>query len=316
MDRADKNMTKTAGDQKAKILQLPVELVLMITGELPLHARFLLSRTCIALRVLTARDCNEAIVRLKFQKRYDFWFEVAYSLPDYWPCKVCCRLHRMDTSDLPQHGSVPSCQKGEVREFDCLYKLRLTHVLLALKLSRRGDVNQEYLRKMMAPFTLRKGALMNRSLHRYQATPKVVNGRFLLKTEWTFQRHNYERVVLDVLDEFCAGGICSHLFVSPDWSWMKRICRGNRLNYSYFSDISFERNIRKAENARKETRGYCRNCHTYYTIRIDKDAAIVCAYCDLGGSGNVRSLWEAHSKEYRWVRKPGPPRATKDLFEL
>ncbi|KAL3304774.1 hypothetical protein RB213_015706 [Colletotrichum asianum] len=168
----------------------------------------------------------------------------------------------------------------------------------------------------MAPFTLKKGALMNRSLHRYQATPKVVNGRFLLKTEWMFQRHNYERVVLDVLDEFCAGGVCSHLFVSPDWSWMKRICRGNRLNYSYFSDISFERNIRKAENARKETRGYCRDCHTYYMIRIDKDAAIVCAYHDLGGSGNVRSLWEAHSKEYRWVRKSGPPRATKDLFEL
>ncbi|KAH0419555.1 hypothetical protein CcaCcLH18_14361 [Colletotrichum camelliae] len=170
---------------------------------------------------------------------------------------------------------------------------------------------------MMAPFTLNKGALLNRSLYRYQATPKVVCGRFLLKTEWTFQRHNHERVVLDVLDEFSTKGICSHLFVNSDSSWMKRSCRGHRFMNDDFSHPSFERNIRKAENARGGTRGYCRDCQTYYTIRIDKDAAIVCAYYDLGGTESpLSSLWEAHSERHRWVRKRNAPRVAKDLFEL
>ncbi|KAE9572591.1 hypothetical protein CGMCC3_g11174 [Colletotrichum fructicola] len=134
----------------------------------------------------------------------------------------------------------------------------------------------------MAPFTLSEAALPNRSLFYYQATPKVVSGRFLLKTEWYFWRHKYQlQVACNVAAEFCPRGICPHLFVP---------------NYDFPGDSSFHNNINKTCTSTEEIQDYCHFCPTYYTIQADGDAARVCAYYDFDAQEHpMNKFWAAHT---------------------
>ncbi|EQB44468.1 hypothetical protein CGLO_16788 [Colletotrichum gloeosporioides Cg-14] len=153
----------------------------------------------------------------------------------------------------------------------------------------------------MAPFTLSQAALPNRSLFYYQATPKVVSGRFLSKTEWYFWRHKYRaRVACNVADEFSPRGICPHLFVKEARAW---------------GDLFWE-DINKADESTEEIQGYCRKCPTYYTIQTEGDAARVRAYYDFGAQEHpVNRFWAAHTTQSVRLRRYIDPWKIKYAFD-
>ncbi|PTB78050.1 hypothetical protein M440DRAFT_1468624 [Trichoderma longibrachiatum ATCC 18648] len=142
--------------QSRSILQLPLEILLLIIDDLALHDRFLLSHTCRAFRYIA--------------DRVNFWAGLAYTLPSYWVCSHCCKLHPIRTSDFPIYGW------GS-------FQIQHHHIQLALKLSRRGDVHQKYLAGLMSTYIYPTHSL-KRFKQSYVAEPRIINGQFLLHERW------------------------------------------------------------------------------------------------------------------------------------
>ncbi|KAF4424823.1 hypothetical protein CGGC5_v003121 [Colletotrichum fructicola Nara gc5] len=65
--------------------------------------------------------------------------------------------------------------------------MRSEHAQMALKLSRLGNINQGYLKRIMAPYSIYHRALKGNCLRHYRAVPKIVDGNILLQKQWTFQ---------------------------------------------------------------------------------------------------------------------------------
>ncbi|ETS07072.1 hypothetical protein M419DRAFT_70199 [Trichoderma reesei RUT C-30] len=144
---------------KAAILQLPPEILLLIIDNLALHDKFLLSHTCKALRHLVSQDWDTEFSRLSLEDQIGFWVGLAYTLPNRWACVKCCKLHPVDTSDVPaafwrvRYRDVP-CSVEYSRGIEVEgYSMQHYHIQFALKLSRLGNVHQQYLAALMAPYT-------------------------------------------------------------------------------------------------------------------------------------------------------------------
>ncbi|KAJ0336607.1 hypothetical protein COL922a_007751 [Colletotrichum nupharicola] len=58
---------------------------------------------------------------------------------------------------------------------------------MALKLSRLGSINDGYLKKIMAPFSINRRALKGKCLRHYSAVPKIISGKLLLQKQWIFE---------------------------------------------------------------------------------------------------------------------------------
>ncbi|KAF3075689.1 hypothetical protein CFAM422_001909 [Trichoderma lentiforme] len=163
----------------AVILQLPLDLVFLITDQLALHDKFLLSHTYWAIEVS----------RLSFEDQIGFWAGLAYTLPNRWACLKCCHLHPIDTSDVPRAywaisaRDVP-CTVDMSRGVEIeAYSVQHYHVQFALKLSRLGNIHRRYLKALMKPYTCTSKSPIPTLTESYTAEPRIINKRFILRED-------------------------------------------------------------------------------------------------------------------------------------
>ncbi|EFW99163.1 f-box domain containing protein [Grosmannia clavigera kw1407] len=132
------------------LIQLPAELVLMISDFLSPSSRICLLRTCRALRALLGSQGKKDLFEIAGRSqcgRATFLAIVSRDLPDKWLCAKCMVLHPAKVEDVPQaasmtlfrlygrdHQSNDYSLKGPV-----LSKLSYQHVNLALKYTRLRD---------------------------------------------------------------------------------------------------------------------------------------------------------------------------------
>ncbi|KAL7813708.1 hypothetical protein V8C26DRAFT_436255 [Trichoderma gracile] len=188
-------------NQSRNILQLPLETLLLIIDNLALHDRFLLSHTCRAFRHITAQDWRAAVPRLPFQDRINFWAGLAYTLPGFWVCSKCCKLHPIHTSDFPMclrssRGQWFPCAVDHSHRYGGDYfQIQHHHIQLALKLSRRGNMHQKYLAELMSTCIYPTHKL-KRFKQSYKAEPRIINGQFLLRESNLENSRNLKRLIL------------------------------------------------------------------------------------------------------------------------
>lgn len=184
-------------------LQLPVEIVMVILGELPKASQLVLSQTCRSLRVthqLYSLAHPERSLPTKNEK-LEYLACLARALPGKWVCSVCVKLHRVSEADVPKHPwKATSCTRldwfGLYKQYDHygfrFYTVGHRHVQLALKYTRMSSDAKRYrgyLQKLLAPYTNDSFFSSNEYKSRknkYQTVPKITNGRFLLKSVWRY----------------------------------------------------------------------------------------------------------------------------------
>lgn len=206
-------------DQKSAILQLPLDILLLITDNLTLHDKFLLSHTCKALRQVLLRDWDIELPQLSFEHQIGFWVGLAYTLPNRWVCLKCCKLHPIDTSDVPaaftffNHRTVP-CSLESSRGIETRsYSVQHYHIQLALKLSRLGNVYQQYLAALMQTLTTTriKYPLEQPLTESYIAEPRIINKRFILREEWNISNNTNTALPLFPDQLYCHIPVCPHM---------------------------------------------------------------------------------------------------------
>lgn len=154
-----------------------------------------LSHTCKDLRALITHDWPSADVRqLLPVGRLEFSTTLASSSLDRWACATCSKLKPVSFDDTPKDLDYDGCKRvwwepHETR-FEPSYSLQYSHVQLALKYTRKalpGSVYEEYLARLMAPHCNQYAPWRDTCGEIvYEAEPKIVDGRFLLREEWIF----------------------------------------------------------------------------------------------------------------------------------
>lgn len=152
---------------------------------------------------------------------------IARNIPDKWVCLACTKLHPISEDDRPSNPpSAAPCRilnwyesyKLHDHHGFRLYALSHRHVQLALKYTRMGDMApkryQSYLEKLLEPhhtlFFTHPGFLTVKD--EFWATPKVLNGRFLLKSRWDYARSSSSETLLSS-ERIGFLHVCAHQFV-------------------------------------------------------------------------------------------------------
>ena len=181
------------------LFSVPLDIFLVICDRLPLASLLFLSQTCFDARSRLEKICLGTISQLDANAYLGLLVDLAYVLPDYQVCVDCSTLHQVDVDDLP--SSSPFYRNACMRRpklpeepweyylFGPGYCLAHHHVALALKYHRLGNSYQEYLGKLMTPYTW-SSSIDDPLKMTYTAKPMVVNGEFLLFTIRTFEHDN------------------------------------------------------------------------------------------------------------------------------
>ncbi|KAL6799510.1 hypothetical protein GGI42DRAFT_344018 [Trichoderma sp. SZMC 28013] len=172
----------------ATMLQLPLEIVNLITNHLALHDRVYLSQTCTVLRRIMSRDWIQEVSKLSPGDRFAFWEGIAYNSSNHWACNKCCKLHLANSSAM-EPGRYNRLPCGAILRrqiiLDGCY-MQYHDVQFALKLSRLGKMAQRHLEMKMTPIPLGLKAMNNTH---YAAEPRIINRRFIFREEWIVKGH-------------------------------------------------------------------------------------------------------------------------------
>ncbi|OHE92021.1 hypothetical protein CORC01_12660 [Colletotrichum orchidophilum] len=288
------------------ILSIPTELLEEIIKHLDLHGEFMFSQTCQTARILTQKDWKDALLKLPDPDKLLFWARVAYRLPNQWACARCCKLHETDHWDTPRSQRLPRCQRGETLDtLDRCYKLRHTHVDLALKFRRMG-VNTSYLREILAPCEYIanreagswKPGVPDKILH----VPRVVRGRFCLKVVKEFHDLNSPY-------EIRTFKVCRHQLF-PWWHW----------SFDYFG--LFGQHVDQAWHQPGNVYdGYCKWCPMDYSVVREEGMLRMTFWYDYGTGKSARDLeWmihvgdEVYNNAIELTTKYHEPGSIRELF--
>lgn len=320
--------------QKAAILQLPLDILLLIIDNLALHDKFLLSHTCKALRQVLLQDWDIELPQLSFEHQIGFWVGLAYTLPSRWVCLKCCKLHPIDTSDVPaafrymRDRTVP-CSLEHSRGIEVeRYSVQHYHIQLALKLSRLGNVHRQYLTALMQTFTRThtKCLLKPPLTESYVAKPRIINKRFILREEWNISNDTNTALPLFPDHFSCRIPVCPHMIIagglvrsrSSKQSSISFIVYGcNMMSPSQGSILLKEVTLLEDGIALAyELPGQwifnsCLHCLTDFAVMISTDEreATIRAWHDFGIEGSpLDASWKAHVRaenRTHWL-DPGP----------
>ncbi|KAK1715552.1 uncharacterized protein BDZ83DRAFT_53931 [Colletotrichum acutatum] len=136
------------------------------------------------MQILLQKDWRLLFTRLAVRQRLDFLAGLAFTSLNHWVCGGCHQLHRINTNDIPWHPpSIDRCRTD--KQIICLppcFEIRERHIQLGLKLTRlKTAANQEYLKKIMSPFTFEFGPYPGPKIRSsFHATPKFIADRFIL----------------------------------------------------------------------------------------------------------------------------------------
>ncbi|KAL7907397.1 hypothetical protein GGI35DRAFT_88081 [Trichoderma velutinum] len=200
----------------AAVFQISPDVLLLVTDYLALHDIFLLSHTCKVFRRIAYHDWESEIPRLSSSDRFGFWAGLAYTLPNYWACQQCCKLHLINTSDVPatlstSRQQLAPCQVDLSRGIGTeMYSIHYHHIQFALKLSRL-DKYQQYLAVLMKIYTDIRVSLLNPLTDSYAAEPKIIKGQFILREEWNISNDTSTALPLFPENGIFHIPVCPHL---------------------------------------------------------------------------------------------------------
>lgn len=175
------------------------------------------------------------------------------------------------------------------------YRVRPRHVQTALKLSRLGNIHQEYLENLMTPYCQPD---KYDHLQYYAAVPKIISGGYFLRKEWIFKSAG-GRHFADVHWQIRrATLVCFHMIIAFKYSSLKgwHFVEKNRFQNTY-SSTPFDKSFWDAAcNVRKEFKGTCAGCsdRTEYSILCpDKYTMVIRAWYDYGTEthNDWASIW-------------------------
>ncbi|KXH47117.1 hypothetical protein CSIM01_13211 [Colletotrichum simmondsii] len=275
----------------SSLLKLPNEMLFHIISFLELHDQFILRQTCKDMQVLLQKDWRLLFTRLAVSQKLDFLAGLAFTSPNHWVCGGCHQLHRIDTNDIPWHklGTCPH-DKDRAR-FLSRFGIRESHVQLALKLTRlKTAADQEYLKKIMSPFTPESGPYSDqKNKSSFHAAPRIIADKFLLymQHERIYQK---DQGIWQV-----SASICRHI-----GGCESRIGPPKELGNA----------VRLAVNQPGiEVNGHCSRCPTDYSVILgpEPDRLTIRAWHDYGSykSPNDKS-WTAPVYGTGNTYSPGP----------
>ncbi|PON25615.1 hypothetical protein TGAM01_v205500 [Trichoderma gamsii] len=314
-------------NQKAAILQLPLDILVLITDNLALHDKFLLSHTCKALRQVLLQEWDIELPQLSFEHQIGFWVGLAYTLPSRWVCLKCCKLHPIDTSDVP--AAFMLIKYGAVRTVPCSlessrgieveqYSVQHYHIQLALKLSRLGNVYQQYLAALMQTFThtRTKYSLTPPLTEFYAAEPRIINRRFILREEWKISNNTNTALPLFPDQLGCSIPVCPHMRITMGGLVGSRNWKESSINVIvHWCNIMsphegsillkevtlLEDSIELAyESPGQWIFNSCLHCSTDLAVMISTDErkATIRAWHDFGIEGSpLDASWKAHVRD-------------------
>ncbi|EHK43350.1 hypothetical protein TRIATDRAFT_301206 [Trichoderma atroviride IMI 206040] len=285
---------KVSSQPPCHLLQLPVDMLVEILAFLPPYTLLLVYQTCRPLRTIIHQfflaGRGDILSNATPEDRLLYLTHSSRLQPDRWVCAKCCKLHRIHGEDTPYKSSPRhlSCvdgldiseRYGESKYFAYVPKHR--HVQLTLKYTRlenKERVYNKYLLKLLEPYhhqlqeaywTITRGVEV-----RFSAYPKVVNGRYLLLSIWTYLDYEIKvsRKSIRYLD------ICPH--------YSQREVRQN-LHWGAIALAGIERALDTAFAIRgAPMRFSCGSCKTDFSIETSSGRVTICIWQDFGPEGTV-----------------------------
>ncbi|OTA08297.1 hypothetical protein A9Z42_0092010 [Trichoderma parareesei] len=298
-------------DLTSRLLNLPVELVIAIAAQVPRPDQILASQTCRALRnilcdsVLSGDD--HLPENLSMEERTEFLLHLSRGSPCQWVCEECTELHWAYMHDTPakplSEGYLPCFFPGYGQRQDLNlhsiygFKLNHRHVQLALKHTRLAAteaLDTTYLQKLLQPYQKQIRSRYTRK-HlvdaEFSAHPKVVDGRFLVKTTFDF-REGYDKVCREYLGTVA---LCGHQIIqaSDVRNWRGQLSDShNDLHPLYALLIT----VRAAfQSPGREFCGRCEFCGTDFSVKATPERVTVRAWKDFGPEGTTYDpYWRSH----------------------
>ncbi|CAG9974961.1 unnamed protein product, partial [Clonostachys byssicola] len=189
-------VTKHDGFQTSPLLQLPVELLFMVLDILRPHEKSILGQTCRSLSDITYGK-SLPTCELPDDEAFDYLRCLSHNDTGSWVCAYCGQLHTVTEADLREEWWESFAYKNGGHEslvplWDSSYcSDGYRHVQLSLKydrLSPKSSECRERLRRLLTPYdgTPTFPGLKTAVRGHLHAAPKVVQGRFILKSTWTF----------------------------------------------------------------------------------------------------------------------------------
>lgn len=239
------------------LVDLPDELILMITDHLALEDKFLLSHTCRAMYRQLSCQWTQRFNRLSPSEKADFLLAIAYHRADRWFCANCCALHATNMRDGPLTRNARACVKQSRRGPLGLYFLEHHHVQLAVKLTRlRAD--RAYLARLVCPSSTTLES--STSVFTYFSKPKVVAGRFVLfekmaiiSTSGPLARSDVEEVAIMI----CPHSALSGSYPPHQRSVARYLCPSKELDKT---------TARALKLPGQEMHGGCEHCPTDFSV--------------------------------------------------
>lgn len=298
------------------LLRLPNELLFSILDEAPLYSKVLLSQTCRATRSSLHSVCVKSVKELSLMERAGFSTDIAFALPESWPCPACGLLHAREVRDTPscppyRYGLCPRMHvRPSSHDSSSNHKISHSHVDFALKLSRAEfafESHRAYLAKLMASHR-KFGSLESPVLVTYRAQSKIVGQRFILQSHWEYSPNvQLQLVKPEDVPDFT---ICPHL----------TFCRYYGSNR--FPSNRLTRSISTAFSSMPVAQfGRCSRCPTDIQVQVENGRLKLWIWKDFGSGGSPWDLeWRVHlfDRNYNHCSK-GPtvahvPGSVKNMY--
>lgn len=272
--------------QTSPLLNLPLDVILLIFDELPLHATILLSQTCTHFRSLLRSKYSLAIKKISDSERLELLVVLGNLLPHHWTCTQCRSLHQANQNDVPYYQtnyyrpcpwpeSLWSCHR--VNQF---YIIAYRHVQLATKYTREG-MHHRHRAKILRKYAVRYPEYFSARLD-FTAEPVIIDGRFILRT--TYEFHELVKPLsLEIISE-AFFGFCPHLHA---------VSLSGQLDQA----ISLAFQAADAGSSRSYAANHsCERCPTDYSITVLLGRHVTFdVFQDLGsGFSSTDPYWRSH----------------------
>ena len=270
--------------QSPKFSDLPLEILFLVIEHLSLPERIIVSQSCKGLWQALRINCSDSFSRASVDEQRGCLAALGDTLPDYRHCEACRRLHPLVLHDVP--SATDAQYFGLCPAPDCIttrhcmieyYAIAFRHVQLATKYTRLKHYHQDYCSLLLEAFIKFVANYYSMSL-RFQATPNVVDGKFLLMTLYTFQGES-----ISIAKLLRAGVVlCPHLTLrQPDKHYLSL--------YTSVCD-AFERLPSGLSKS-----SYCKKCPTDYSVKASKGEFEFNVWQDLGDGRSITDpYWTSH----------------------
>ncbi|KAL6813755.1 hypothetical protein J3E69DRAFT_376040 [Trichoderma sp. SZMC 28015] len=270
------------------ILNLPKEILILILDYLPQYQQIIFSQTCYPLRCILLNynkahkgsDNLHLSANLNQHQRLEYLFALARSRPKVWACHRCSKLHHRRKLGIPMSQESPCdlhCQKKSDYYTQGVYKAYYGHIQFALKYSRLQIENGNsvsqlkksdkwYLDNIMKPFSApirpHEGGMSDKIKGRLHVFPKIIDGRFLIHSVWTFAK-DIGNVSRQSIGQF-------------------RICQHQTWDPSGYSNSTLLNIQAYAFRLGREVHHSCDFCETDFSIQASSEVTVVRIWQNLG----------------------------------